>query len=327
MPPLTDAHCTYSVVVPCYGSGSWLDELVERTRAAMAGLREDFEILLVNDASPDDTWRAIERACQRHPTSLRGFDLLFNVGQFRATLCGLEHARGQFVITMDDDLQHRPEDIPALVHALRADPGLDCVVGTFRHKHRGPLRRLGGAVNDRVRAWLLGTPPGLRLSAFRVMRSSVAAALCAHRTARPNLGWLVLGVTRRIANVEVEHERRERGTSGYSLPRLAGIFRDTLVGSSALPLQLVGALGAAAVAGSLLLGLWRVARALTGAGASREPTSEILLIAFFGGATLLAIGLLGEYVARILGEVSGPPRYQLRRVVGAPGSAPERRDA
>jgi dolichol-phosphate mannosyltransferase/undecaprenyl-phosphate 4-deoxy-4-formamido-L-arabinose transferase len=273
-------------VIPCYCSGGWLDELVERIHAAMGTLEGSFEILLVNDGSPDDTWRAIEELCRRSP-QVRGLDLLSNVGQFRATMCGLEHAEGEIVVTMDDDLQHRPEDIPDLVGAIRADPELDCVFA-----------------------------PGFRYSSFRAMRRPIARALCAHRTAKPVLGPMLLQTTRRMANLEVDHEPRQHGASGYSLVRLAGIVRDKVIGASTLPLTLVSLAGLGAAALSALLGLYYLVQYWTGRIGFPGFTTQVLLIAFFGGMMLLSIGILGEYVVRILREVTGEPRYQLRRKAG-----------
>jgi polyisoprenyl-phosphate glycosyltransferase len=310
------APCAFSVVVPCYCSGAWLPELVERLHATMATLGGRFELLLVNDASPDGTWRVIEDLCARH-RFVRGFDLLGNAGQFRTTICGLEHARGDVVVTMDDDLQHRPEDVPALVAALRADPEVDCVVAAYRSKRHGTLRNLGSVLYHRVEAALYGGRRDLRMTAFHAMRRPVALAICAHRTARPVLAPLLLSSTRRIANVEVEHQPRSRGRTGYSLRRLVGIARDSIVAGSVAPLRMVSTLGFAAATLSLGLGCWYLARYLMGRIHVAGFTTEVLLITFFGGLTLLSIGLLGEYVAHILAEVARPPRYRLRRVAEA----------
>jgi dolichol-phosphate mannosyltransferase/undecaprenyl-phosphate 4-deoxy-4-formamido-L-arabinose transferase len=312
-------RCAYSVVVPCFCSGPWLAELVERVGRAMAALGEPFELLLVNDASPDGTWRVIEDACARHPF-VRGYDLLANAGQFRATICGLEHARGEVIVTMDDDLQHRPEDIPILARALAAAPDVDCVVAAYRRKRHGPLRNLGSALYHRMEVALYGGRPGLRMTSFRAMRRPVALAICAHRTARPVMAPLLLSSTGRIANVEVEHQARPQGRTGYSLARLVGIVRDTVIAGSVAPLRLVSMIGFAAAAVSAGLALWYLTRFLMGKIRVAGFVTQVLLITFFGGLTLLSIGLLGEYVVRILAEVSRPPRYQLRRVAGSDGA-------
>lgn len=300
-----------SIVVPCFRSGPWLRELVDRLHAAMARVPGTFEILLVNDASPDDTWNAIVALAAAHP-AVRGLDLLGNVGQFRATLCGLEHARGAVVVTMDDDLQHRPEDVPLLLGRLRDDPQTDCVVAALARKQHGVLRNAASRVYHRIEGALYGARPGFRTSAFRAMRRPVVDALCAHRTARPVIAPLLLASARRIVNVEVTHAPRRHGRSGYRLADLVGVARDTFIAGSTAPLRALTLLGLAAAAGSALLMTWYLGRWLAGAIGVRGFTTEVLLITFFGGCTLLAIGLLGEYVARILAEVTGAPRWALR---------------
>ena len=131
-PPEAAEPVAVSIVVPCYRSGEWLPDLVARVVATMDGTRSSFEVILINDASPDTTtWPAIEGLAAQHP-EVRGIDLLGNVGQFRSTLCGFEATRGEVVVTIDDDLQNPPEEIPKLLDALDADPALEVVVGSLR---------------------------------------------------------------------------------------------------------------------------------------------------------------------------------------------------
>lgn len=300
-----------SIVVPCFRSGAWLPELVERLHAAMLQNTFAFEIVLVNDASPDETWDAIVGLAAVHP-AVRGLDLVANVGQFRATICGLEHARGRFVVTMDDDLQHRPEDVPVLLGRLRDDPRVDCVVAAFPTKRHGALRNLGSRLYHRIEGALHGARPGFRTSAFRAMRRPVADAIVAHRTARPVIAPLVLASARNVVNVEVTHEPRRRGRSGYRLVDLVGVARDTFVAGSTAPLRALALFGLATAAATGSLTAWSLWRRLSGGTGVSGVGAEMLLIGFFGGCTLLAIGLLGEYVARILAEVAGVPRWMLR---------------
>ena len=127
---LKEDVCKYSIVIPCYNSGKWLAELISRIDATMSPRGETFEILLVNDASPGNTWEVIQQLVKRYPFVV-GLDLLFNTGQYRATICGLEYANGELIIIMDDDLQHLPEEIPVLINAIRQRPELDCVMGIY----------------------------------------------------------------------------------------------------------------------------------------------------------------------------------------------------
>ncbi len=287
--------------------------MVGRIVAAMQITDLPFEVLLVNDASPDDTWKAIEQAVADHPT-VRGFDMLFNVGQFRATMCGLEQARGELIVTMDDDLQHLPEDIPKLVEAIRGRPDVDCVIGAYQQKQHGLIRNLGSRLMARLNEAFYGKPRDLQTTSFRVMRRQVAEAICAHGTSKPIIGPLLLRSTRRIINVPVEHHPRPNGRSGYSLWRLVRITLDNLISASTLPLKTISLLGLASAAGSILLGVYYLIRYLTGAIAVPGFATQVLLTTFFGGMTLLSVGLLGEYVIRVIDEVAQPPRYRIRNI-------------
>jgi dolichol-phosphate mannosyltransferase/undecaprenyl-phosphate 4-deoxy-4-formamido-L-arabinose transferase len=312
-----------SVVVPCFRSEESLEPLVTRLVAALEPMGEPYEIVLVNDASPDDTWRVIRELAARFER-LRGFDLLFNTGQYRATLCGLQHARGSYMVTMDDDLQHRPEEVPALVQALLGRPDCDCVMAAFRSRRHGVVRNLGAAVMGLVFEAFYGKPRGIQATSFRAMRRQLVEAICAHGTASPNVNALVFQTTRRIVNLEVPHHPRVTGRSGYKLPRLARIMTDNVLSVSTLPLKCVSMLGTASAAGSLLLGAYYLIRYVTVGFRVPGFATLVLLIIFFGGISLFSIGLLGEYVIRIMDEVRGRPRHIVRERVGA-ADTPEAR--
>ena len=305
----------FSVVIPCYSSGAWLETLVKRIMAVVDARCEPFEIILVNDASPDNTWSAIRSLADRY-RCVRGLDLLSNTGQYRSTLCGLEHARGKFIITMDDDLQHPPEEIPKLVEAIMAGGDCDCVIASFRSKRHSVLRNFGSLVMGRVFQTLYGKPAAVQATGFRIMRRVIAQALCAHGAVNPNVNALLFQTTRRIANVEVEHHPRAGGRSGYGLLRLARIAADNVLSVSTLPLKCVSLLGLAAAAGGMLLGVFYLVRYLLGFIGAPGFATLVLLILFFGGMTLFSVGLLGEYVIRIMEEVKRRPRYFVREQVG-----------
>ena len=233
----------YSVIIPVYNSGAWLPELVGRIARAMTGLGKPFEILLVNDASPDrSTWPAIQKIAEEEP-SVRGFDMLYNVGQFRALLCGFEHARGSLLVTMDDDLQHPPEEIPKLIQALEAHPEMDCVMGLYKNKQHGPLRNVGSELVQKVMDVLYDKPNDIKTSSFRVLRKEVAEIAVLYRTASPQLGPLIVRITRKIMNVPVVHHPRVRGKSGYGLRTLARETLRSVVNASLAPLRLVSGIG------------------------------------------------------------------------------------
>ncbi len=308
----------YSIVIPVYRSGPWLEELADRVLAVMdAAGHSDCELVLVNDRSPDaDTWPAIERAAAKH-RRLRGIDLVYNVGQFRALLCGMQHARGEFVMTMDDDFQHPPEELPKLIEALAAAPELLCVMGDYKTRGQSPLRRLGSAMFSRILDRAYGKPEKVRTTSFRIMRRSLVEAVLAYRTARPQLGPLIVSITHQVANVPVRHEPRQAGQSNYSLYSLVRNTIDSVIYASTAPLRFLSTFGLLCSGAAFLIGAGYLVRWAAGGIGVAGYTSQILLIIFFGGMTLLGLGVLGEYVARIIGEVTGPERYQVARTCGA----------
>lgn len=309
---MSSERITYSVVVPVYRSGAWLPELVARLRAVLDSFDEPFEIILVNDRSPDEvTWPTIEHLSQEFPF-VRGVDLLYNVGQFRATICGLEEARGDYVITMDDDLQHPPEEIPKLVEAIRVRLKVDCVMGEFGVKRHSWMRNAGSSLVRSIMRHLYDKPAGVTTSSFRIMTADVAKALVMYRIARPQLGPLVVRVTRNLANVEVDHHARTHGRSNYQFHRLVSETLTSIVNASIAPLRLISLVGFLSAAVALSVTLLFFVRWLTGGIGVAGFTSLILAITFFSGMILLGIGVLGEYLGRVIEELTGMPRYSVR---------------
>ena len=307
---LSNSLSGISVVVPCYNSSASLSELLDRMVATLESMNADFEVILVNDCSPDNTWEIIENRCAADPR-IRGIDLQFNVGQFQATICGFEHLNNALVVTIDDDLQHAPEDLPTLVSALEQNPDVDCVVGSFAVPKQNILRRFGTQFKDIVIEFLYGKPRGLKMSAYRVMRRSTSDAICAHKTIKPLLLATLLKSARKIINVEVPHYSRQHGKSGYSFLRLASILWTATVFGSTLPLRIVGMLGGISLVVSMILSIYYLVRYFAGGGVPGFATTVLLLL-FFGGTTLFALGIIGEYIARVVQEVARTPRYFVR---------------
>ena len=306
------ANPAISIVIPCWKSGNWLEELVERIGNAMHSVGEPFELVLVNDGSPDDvTWPAIEAAAEYE--WVRGFDMLFNVGQFRALICGFEQARGEVVITMDDDLQHPPEELPKLVRAMQNDPEMLCVFGAYNGKKHSWWRNLGSRFFGWIMRKAYGKPPGIKTTSFRIIRRELVDVLLKYRTSRPLLGPLIVQTTRNVMTVPVEHHPRPHGKSGYTLRRLVGHTFDSIIHASTVPLKFFSLVGFLASGAAFLLIIWLLARWFVGGITVAGYTSTMLVITFFSGLILAGIGVVGEYVARIIAEVTGPPRYAIRR--------------
>jgi dolichol-phosphate mannosyltransferase/undecaprenyl-phosphate 4-deoxy-4-formamido-L-arabinose transferase len=229
-------------------------------------------------------------------------------------MCGLAAAKGDFVITMDDDLQHPPEEITKLIAGMDADT--DVVIGAYDEKRHGGLRNLGTRVMDRIFRNTYGKPSGLKMGSFRLLRRRVVESMLSFGTVRPVPGALILQSTARIKNVSVTHRSREEGTSGYSFRRLVSSTLDNIVNASTGPLRLISGLGLFSAALALIALAYYLVLAIVADRAVPGFSTTVLLITFFGGATLLAIGVLGEYVVRLVLEAGRPPMYTVRSKVG-----------
>jgi len=313
---MADEQVQYSVVIPTYRGAPCLPELVERLIPVMSSLGGSYEILFVDDASPDDSWKVLAELKDRHGgrTVLRAFRLIRNVGQFRALMCGLEHAKGEYVITMDDDLQNPPEEIPKLVSAIREHPEMDAVIGAFEHKEHNIFRTLGSRMIDVVNRIVSQKPKGLKTTSFRLLRRCMVEAITAHGTVNPMMGPLVVRSSGRIMNVQVKHHRRTTGTSNYGVMKLIRLSLDHILNFSTLPLKAMSVVGIASSCLSVVLAIFFFHQYLTGnVGVEvRGWTTLVLLLLFFSGLILFSLGLIGEYLIRIIHEVSRAPRYVIR---------------
>lgn len=310
-----------SIVIPCYRSGAWLPELVERIAAVLAGIPSagETELILVDDASPDDvTWPAIEAAAARHDW-VHGLALQSNVGQYRALMAGLEAARGELVVTMDDDLQTPPEELPRLFEAARAHPEVDAVIARYPAKQHSRLRNLGSHLVKRLHTLVYDSPPELDTTSFRILRRPLVDAICAERGVDPVFPSILLRNTRRLLNVDVAHAPRTHGESGYGLGRMVEIVLTQLFSASTLPLRIVSLIGLFFSTAALLFGLYSFVGWLRGTITEPGFTTLVLLLALLGGLILLSLGVIGEYLVRVVVETGGTRRYVVRARTDAPG--------
>lgn len=304
-----DIH--FSVVIPVYNSARMLRELHHRLTAAMLVLGKSYEIVFVEDCGPDDSWRVLQEIAATDGR-VRAVQLMRNSGQGNATVCGLSQARGAFVITLDDDLQHPPEEIPALVAALT--PDLDVILGVPQEKRHNLFRRLGSQLVHELNCLLLNKERNIRFTAFRCMRRTVVDAVIGLRTFAPSFGPMLTTVTRRIGNVTLRHDPRKEGRSGYSLGRLLSHTLSNLVGYSMLPLRILAFAGLIGILGSVLVGTIFLLRYLAGGITVPGWTTLVLLLVALSGFNFFAFAVLGEYVFRILQQSNAIPRYIVRQI-------------
>jgi len=298
-----------SVVVPVFRGEKNLPILVENVVCELGKIYSRFEIILVDDFSPDDSWRVIEELVAKHSGIVRGYRHARSFGQPGATLCGLSQAEGSVIITMDDDLEHDPREIPKLIQAQKITNS-NIVIARFQEKTHRPLRKPLSFLNRYLAQKAIGFPRGLYLSAFRIMKKEIAEEMIKIHSAYPYLPALMFSITHRVTNVDVAHGRRVHGESNYSLWSTMKLGSRLLINHSSILLDVVGVMGlvSASLSFLIIVGVLLNKLLLGGAGVSGW-TSLIVSIYLIGGVVLFSIGIIGKYLVRIIGEASGKPRF------------------
>lgn len=303
-----------SIVVPVYNS-TVLDELTGRIEAVFRDRPGDaYEIILVDDFSPrPGVWPALERLA-REREAVRAVQLTRNFGQQAATLCGLAEARGDVVITLDDDLQHSPEDIPRFLDLA----GWDIVIGQFARREHGLFRRLSSRVKGFFDRVLIGKPGDIRLTSFRMLSRTVVDGVLSIRTPHPFLPALMFHVSKNVTGVEVAHNPRREGRSGYTVRKLVRVFSNLLISNSSLVLRLVGYVGLLFSGISFFMAGLVIYKKLVHGISVQGWASLMAVLLLIGGLLLFALGVVGEYLIRIIEASEARPTYFVRRRLGFP---------
>lgn len=302
-----------SAVIPVYNSADIVGTTVDRVVAFFSEQGWEYEVILVNDGSKDDSWNVIQKKAAEH-SHIVCINLLHNYGQHSAVLCGLQHARGDRVVTLDDDLQNPPEEIIHLVN--KADEGHDLVFGRFHSKKHAAYRRAGSRMVSAINERVFGKPRDLTVSNFRLLDRTVVTRMCEYRTNYPYITGLALMFAGNPANADVEHHPRASGASNYTFPRIAQLMMRILFNYSSWPLRVVAFFGFAVSAVAFLLGAAYLIRALFIEPASVPGwTTLVVLLSFFNGVTLMILAMLGEYLTRLLNQTSQQLAYQVKAIV------------
>ena len=298
-----------SVVVPVYNSERSLPTLVQRLRAVLDGNRDGYELILVNDGSRDRSWEAISRLAADHP-SVRGIDLMRNYGQHNALLCGIRAAVHDVVVTLDDDLQHPPEEIPRLLAKLAE--GNDVVYGTPARDRHDVLRRVASWATKLALQSVMSVEVARKVSAFRAFRLGVRDAFAEYRGPFVSIDVLLTWGTARFAAVPVRHDDRAVGPSNYTVRRLMAHALNMMTGFSTVPLQLASLIGFAFTLFGFGVLLYVLGRYVVQGGSVPGFPFLASIIAIFSGAQLFALGIIGEYLARIHFRMMDRPAYAVR---------------
>jgi glycosyltransferase involved in cell wall biosynthesis len=302
-----------SVVIPVYGSEKLIPELIRRLEVVLDDIGRPAEIILVNDCSPDGSWNVI-RLLQASNTRLRGINLMRNYGQHAALLAGIQASRGAVVVTMDDDLQTPPEEIPKLLTALEG--GFDLVYGTREREQHGLFRNLCSVTAKRLLTRLLGIGVATSITSYKAFRSELRGCFSSPTGPVVFIDAILCWGTTRIGTVRVRHEPRPEGPSGYNLRRLIGHTINMVTSFSQIPLQIASLIGMVAMLLGLLLFLYVLADFAFRGTPVRGFTFLAAAITLFSGVQLFVLGVIGEYLARMHQKLIGMPAYSVRDTAG-----------
>ena len=303
----------YSIVVPVYNSEHTLEELYARLKNVFENtMQEEFELILVDDSSRDNSYAVMEKL-HRQDDRVKIIQMAKNFGQHPALLCGFSFAKGEFIITMDDDLQHRPEEIPKMAAAIKDRDDVDVIIAKYENRKHNFIRRLGTRISVYATSKMLKKDPNLEITSFRLMRRFIVEAILNTNTHLPQIGNLLVQSSNRIINVPVHHDARKIGKSNYTFRRLAKDLIYDITSNSAIPLLLVRDLGIFSFIISIILGLFYLIRYFIYGVSVEGWTTLVLLTLAYNGIILLAIGIILKYLMNILNEAKKMPNYVIRK--------------
>ncbi|MBR3307861.1 MAG: glycosyltransferase family 2 protein [Lachnospiraceae bacterium] len=302
-----------SFVIPCYRSRETIGSVVEGIRKKMEEMREyEYEIILVNDCSPDDTFEVI-KALALGDSRITAIDFARNFGQHSALMAGLRQSEGDIVVCLDDDGQTPPEEADKLVHAL--ENGADVAYARYSSKKHSPFRNFGSYANDRMTRFMLGKPKELYISSYFAAKRFVVNDMIRYENSYPYVIGLVLRSTRNIVNVDVNHRKREVGESGYTLKKLLGLWMNGFTAFSVKPLRIATVIGVIAALAGFIYGIVIIIQHFVLPDRVVGFASLAAILVFFGGMIMIMLGLLGEYVGRIYISMNNSPQYVIRSIV------------
>ncbi len=300
----------FSVVVPVYGGSQTIAKLVDRIFPVFQSLQQSVEVILVDDASPDESWKVIRKIAEQYKGQIKAIRLAKNCGQQSATLCGIHHASGKWIVTIDDDLQHLPEEIPILI-ARQKETGADMVYGIFEQKQHSFFRNVGSYMFNKLFA-LIGNTSGSG-SAFRLINGEVCDGLLKNYHSHMLLDEVLSWHASTVAQINVRHEARELGKSGYSGMKLMLLTINYVVNYTVVPLRLMTYGGLISSFVTLCIGLYFIYEKQY-ENVELGFTSIVVAIFFSTSLILFSLGVIGEYISRIYVKDWNRPQYLIGEI-------------
>lgn len=306
-----------SFVIPCYRSELTLRKVTEEIKNTMeqlkdSGKRYDYEIILVNDCSPDGTFDVIRQLCLEND-KIKGVNLAKNFGQHAALMAGFHYVKGDIAVCLDDDGQTPADEVGKLLQGI--EEGSDVVYAKYEHKMHSLFRNLGSSLNEEMAKIMLGKPKELYVSSYFAAKRFVVEEMKKYTNSYPYVIGLVLRTTKRISNVTVHHREREIGTSGYTLGKLIALWFNGFTAFSVKPLRIATAVGCTCSAAGFIYGIYTVIKKFINPDVPMGFSSTMAAIVFIGGMMMVMLGLVGEYIGRIYISMNNSPQYVVRETV------------
>lgn len=299
-----------SFVIPCYRSENTIETVVQEIRDTVATRSgTDYEIVLVNDCSPDGVWQVIKKLAD-DDNHIKGICLAKNFGQHCALMAGYGQATGDYIISLDDDGQTPASESFKLVDKL--EEGYDVVYGYYEHSAQHLFRRFGTWVNKKMAEAIIGQPKTLRTTSFFIMRKFIVDEIVRYPHPFAYISGLVFRATKNLGNVEVQHRRRIEGESGYTIAGLIGLWINGFTAFSVKPLRAATFIGVICALVGFVAGLYVVYQKFLNPEIPVGYTSMLATLLFVGGMIMLLLGLIGEYVGRIYISINQSPQYVVR---------------
>lgn len=299
-----------SFVIPCYRSERTLEGVVDEIRNTMQQLgKYAYNIILVNDCSPDNTLEVIRKLCRQYD-NIKGIDFAKNFGQHSALMAGLRKADGDIVVCLDDDGQTPANEVGKLLEGI--ENGSDVVYAQYEIKKHSMFRNFGSWMNDVMTRVMLGKPKDLHVTSYFAVKRFVVESMLAYQNSYPYVIGLVLRATKNIINVPVKHRSREIGASGYTMKKLLSLWFNGFTSFSILPLRVATVVGSCCAGVGFLYLIYTVIKKLVNPAVPVGFSSLMSVILFIGGMLMLMLGLIGEYVGRIYISINNSPQYVIR---------------
>lgn len=302
-----------SFVIPCYRSEKTITHVVDEINKTLSESdKYEYEIILINDCSPDGTFDVIKELCAKD-SRITGINLAKNFGQHAALMAGFRQVQGDIVVCLDDDGQTPADEVEKLLDKI--EEGSDVVYAKYNHKQHSAFRNFGSHVNELMTRMMLGKPKELFISSYFAAKRFIIDEVIRYENSYPYVIGLVLRSTKKITNVEVNHREREVGTSGYTLKKLLGLWFNGFTSFSVQPLRIATIMGGSFAVLGFIYALYTIIKKFVNPAVPLGFSSLMSAILVIGGMVMIMLGLIGEYIGRIYITLNNSPQYVIREVV------------